>query len=106
MTRPAGVRTAAAATRSCQLYAHTRSPVPARTQGHHRHPVYLQNRVYGRIRDTELLWLCGLCHDNVHEAIGWLLGESRRPDPMPGRKALDEAERAVAWYQSAKEAQP
>jgi hypothetical protein len=34
----------------------------------------------------------------VHEVIGWLLGETRRPDPMPGRNVLAEAERTVAWY--------
>lgn len=52
MTTP---RTAQAAERPCQLYAHTASPVPTRTQGHHRHPVYLQNRIYGRLRDPELV---------------------------------------------------
>jgi hypothetical protein len=97
-------RTARATDQPCELYAHTRSPVPARTQGHHRHPVYLQNRVYGQIRDPELLWLCGLCHDSIHEVIGWLLGESREPHPMPGRNVIDEAERTVAWYRAAQEA--
>jgi len=86
--------------RPCELYAHTASPRPSRTQGHHRHPVYLQNRVYGEIRDPELLWLCGLCHDSVHDVIGWLLGEARRPEPMPGRSAVHEAQRAVDWYRS------
>ena len=89
---------AIAAERPCQLYAHSSTPKPARTQGHHRHPVYLQNRVYGHIQDPELLWVCGLCHDNIHEVIGWLLGESREPNPMPGRKAIAEAKRTVRWY--------
>jgi hypothetical protein len=97
MTTPA---TATAAERPCELYAHTDSPWPVRTQGHHRHPVYLQNRVYGQIRDTELMWLCGLCHDSTHEAIGWMLGETRRPDPMPGWKTMQEAERTADWYRS------
>lgn len=101
-------RTAPAADRPCQLYAHTDPPIPARTQGHHRHPVYLQNRVYGQIRDPELMWLCGTCHDNVHEVIGWLLGETRKPSPMPGRKAFTEARRTVDWYwaEEAKQATP
>lgn len=95
-----GPRTAPAAEKPCQLYAHGTAPRPTRTQGHHRHPEYLQKRVYGRTRDTELLYLCGLCHDNCHEAISWLLGEGRKPDPMPGQKTLREAHRTVAWYQA------
>ena len=95
------LRTARADDRPCELYAHTESPIPARTQGHHRHPVYLQNQVYGQIRDPELLWVCGLCHDNIHEVVGWMLGESRMPNPMPGRKAVAEARRTVEWYRAA-----
>jgi hypothetical protein len=94
-------RTAQAAERPCELYAHSNSPRPTRTQGHHRHPVYLQNRVYGGIRDPELMWLCGLCHDSVHDWISHLLGEAREPNPHPGRLAKAEAERTVAWYWSA-----
>lgn len=92
------LRTATAASRPCQLYAHSHPPRPTRTQGHHRHPVYLQNRLYGQIVLPELMWLCGLCHDSVHDVIGWLLGESRKPDPMPGHKAVAEARRTVSWY--------
>jgi hypothetical protein len=94
------VRTATAETHPCQLYAHSGSPHPTRTQGHHRHPVYLQNRVYGKIQDTELLWVCGLCHDSIHDWVSWLLGEAREPNPKPGRKTIEEAERTVAWYKS------
>ena len=97
-------RTAQATQKPCELYAHTDSPHPSRTQYHHRHPVYLQNRVYGEIRDAagdKMIWLCGLCHDSVHDVIGWLLGETRKPDPMPGRNAIAEAKRTVAWYQTA-----
>lgn len=95
---PDGPLTASAASRPCQLYAHSVAPVPSRTQGHHRYPVYLQERLWGEVRETELLWLCGTCHDNVHEALGWLLRESRIPDPMPGYKTLAEAKRAANWY--------
>jgi hypothetical protein len=94
-------RTAQAAEEPCALYAHNDSPRPSRTQGHHRHPVYLQNRVYGQIRDPELMFLCGLCHDSVHDVIGWLLGEGRQPNPMPGRNVIAEAKRTVAWYRQA-----
>lgn len=101
MTEPAPV-TAQGAARPCQLYAHHSAPRPSRTQGHHRHPVYLQHRVYGgQVRDLELLWLCGLCHDSVHDVISWLLGEGRRPDPMPGWNTVREARLTAAWYQAA-----
>ena len=90
------LRTAPAATRPCQLHVY-HAPHPSRTQGHHRHPVYLQNRIYGQIRDPELLWVCGTCHDNIHEWLGWLLGETRKPDPEPGRSAKAEAQKTYEW---------
>lgn len=94
-------RTAQASDHPCALYAHTSAPRPTRTQGHHRHPVYLQNRVYGSIRDPELLWLCGLCHDSTHDWVSWLLGEARKPTILPGKFHRLEAERTVAWYKAA-----
>lgn len=94
-------RTAPAGLHPCQLYAHVAAPVPVRTQYHHSRPVYLQNRVYGRILHPADTWLCGLCHDAVHETIDWLLGEGRQPSPMPGRNTIAEARRTVAWYQQA-----
>ena len=99
-------RTARAADKPCQLHRH-HSPRVVRTQGHHRRPVYLQNQVYGRIQDPELLWLCGSCHDAVHEWLSWLLGEARKPDPEPGRLAKAEAQAAFDWFTEArKEARP
>lgn len=91
---------AQAADHPCALYAHSSSPVPTRTQGHHSRPMYLQVRLWGEVRDHSVTYLCGLCHDSVHEWIGWLLGESRRPDPEPGWKAKAEAQRTVDWYLS------
>lgn len=96
-TRTADLREAMAADRPCQLYAY-HAPVPVRTEGHHRHPVFLQNRVYGRINDPELLWVCSSCHDAIHEWLGWLLRESRHPNPEPGRLAKAEAQRTFDWY--------
>ncbi len=90
-------KTATATAKPCQLYTY-HVPRVVRTQGHHRHPVYLQNRVYGQIRDPELLWVRGNCHDAIHEYLGWLLGETRQPDPMPGLYVLREAERSMDWY--------
>lgn len=94
------LRTATAAEHPCQLYAF-HAPKVVRTEGHHRHPVYLQNRAYGQIRDAELLWVCGSCHDAIHEWLSWRLGEARKPNPEPGWKAKAEAERTLAWYQEA-----
>jgi hypothetical protein len=90
--------TASAAARPCELYADHGSATPSVTEGHHRHPVYLQNRVYGQIRDPQLLWLCSTCHDNVHAWLYWLLGERRSPDPLPPVRARGEARAAFAWY--------
>lgn len=95
------LRTATASSRPCELHTY-HSPTPARTQGHHRHPVYLQNRIYGRIVDNELLWVCGTCHDNIHEWLSWLLGEAREPSPHPGRLAKAEAQRTHDWYEAAR----
>jgi len=80
------------------MYADHGSAVPSVTQGHHAHPVYLQNRVWGGIRDNDLLYLCGTCHDNTHAWLFWLMGERRKPDPIPPARARREAERTLAWY--------
>jgi hypothetical protein len=91
------VRTARAAEKPCELYRH-HSPRVVRTQGHHRKPVYLQNKVFGRIQDPELLWVCGSCHDAIHEWLSWLLDEARKPSPEPGRLAKAEAQATYDWF--------
>lgn len=95
--------TATAASHPCQLYAHHAAPRPTRTQGHHRFPEYLQRRVWGETRDGRLLWLCGLCHDSVHDWISWTLGDARKPDPEPGTAVRREAQHAVALFRLAQE---
>ena len=97
------IRTARADDRPCELVGY-HAPRPSRTQGHHRNPVFLQNEVWGGIRNNDLLWLCGTCHDNVHEWLSFLLGRARKPVPEPGYKAKREAERTLAWYDAAKAA--
>lgn len=94
MTEP---RTATAAEHPCELHLH-HSPIVVRTQGHHRKPMYLQRRLWGEVRDDTVMWLCGNDHDAIHEVVGWLLGETRKPDPMPGWKVRAEAQRTVDWY--------
>lgn len=88
---------ASALDRPCQMYLDHGSAQPAVTQGHHRKPVYLQNRLYGRIVDPELWWLCGTCHDNVHAWLYWIMGERRQPAPVPLR-ARREAEQTRDWF--------
>lgn len=93
-------RTAPAAQQPCRLYGY-HHPAPLRTQFHHSRPVYLQLRVYGRTVHPADTWLCGTCHDAVHETLDWLLGEGREPHPAPGRKTLAEARRTAGWYLAA-----
>lgn len=88
-----------AAIHPCELYGY-HVPKPSRTQGHHRHPQALQLKAYGEIRDNQLLWVCGTCHDNIHEWLDFLLGDAREPNPHPGKKARDEAQASYNWYKS------
>ncbi len=98
---PTTPRTASAVLRPCELYKY-HAPVPVITQGHHVHPVFLQNRVYGQIRDNELKWLCGTCHDTVHAWLYWLLGERAQPEGV-GYSAKREAQATFDWYTLAKD---
>lgn len=89
---------ASALKKPCELHT-SHSPVVVRTQGHHRFPVYLQNRVYGKIVIPDLLWICGTGHDSIHDWLPYALGDStRRPDVKPGWKTMDEVEAVVDWY--------
>lgn len=95
----AEVRTARASDQPCQLYSY-HWPKPLRTQFHHSRPIYLQNRLYGKIRYPADFWVCGTCHDSLHEVIDWLLGEGRQPGGNVGRKVLDKARDTVDWYRA------
>lgn len=84
------------AEKPCALVAY-HAPTPVMTEGHHIHPVYLQNRLYGNIQDNELKYMCSNCHDAVHAWLYWIMGERRQP-PNIGRAAKAEAERTYAWF--------
>jgi hypothetical protein len=89
-------RTAFHVDRPCQLNRY-HAPEPVMTEFHHRRPVFLQNRLYGRVRYGPDLWVCSNCHDSIHAWLYWLLGEHRRP-PYIGRNAKAEAQRTFNWY--------
>lgn len=97
---PNGPLTAPAAEKPCTLYKDHGSATPSITEGHHRHPVYMQNEVYGRIKDPELLYVCSTCHDNIHAWIYWLTGKRKQPNPLPPARARAEAQRTYEWYLS------
>lgn len=92
--------TLSAATEPCALYRDHGSAEPVIVQGHHRHPAYLQRRLWGEVRDEELLWLCGTCHDSVHAWLYWLMGERAQPSATPPR-ARAEAQQTHEWFQAA-----
>ena len=80
----------------CELLKEHR-PIPTLTEYHHSKPVYLQNRLYGRIVYGADTYLCANCHDSVHEWIYWLMGE-RRAEPRVGYAAKAFAAKTVDWY--------
>jgi hypothetical protein len=82
----------------CALVSY-HAPTPVITEFHHSKPVYLQNRLYGRVKYPADLWLCSNCHEAVHAWLYWLFGERAEP-PVIGRAAKAEAERTFAWYTS------
>lgn len=84
----------------CQLLREHR-PIPTLTEYHHSKPVYLQNRLYGRIVYGADMYLCANCHDSVHEWIYWLMGE-RRAEPHVGRMAKMLAAQTVDWFNAEK----
>ncbi len=94
LTQP---RTATAATHPCAIHTY-HAPAVVRTEWHHSKPQYLQIRLYGKVRYGPDTWCCSNDHDAIHEWIGWLLGESRKPDPEPGRLAKASAQASVDWY--------
>lgn len=91
---------AQAALHPCEMYVDHGSARPCLTQGHHLKPVFLQNRVYGRLVDGTLMWLCGTCHDNLHAWLYFLLGERREPTPHPPARAKAAAQKVFDWFEA------
>jgi hypothetical protein len=92
--------TAFAADRPCVLVAY-HAPIPVITEYHHSKPVYLQNRLYGKILYGPDLWVCSNCHEAIHAWLYWLMGERKHP-PVMGRAAKAEAQRTFDWYNAEK----
>lgn len=86
------------------MYADHGSARPAYTQGHHRFPMFLQNRLWGEVRLEDLMWLCGTCHDNLHGWLYWLLQEWREPSPWPPPRARQRAQEVYDWFLAEKAA--
>jgi hypothetical protein len=94
MTTP--VRTAQFTNQPCELVGY-HAPQPVMTEHHHRKPVFLQERLYGKTIYPADLWVCSNCHAAIHAWLYWLLGEWAKPTYI-GRAARTEAERTYAWY--------
>ncbi len=69
MSRPL---TAAFDERPCRCVKHHR-PVPLITEQHHVFPAGVQEELFGRVRDRELLPLCASSHRNLHRVLDRLL---------------------------------
>lgn len=81
------------------MYKDHGSSAPSLTQGHHIKPEFLQRRIYdGKEPHQELVYLCGTCHDNLHNWLYFLLGEWREPMPHPPARAKAWAQTAYDWY--------
>jgi hypothetical protein len=93
--------TAFFAAQPCRLVDY-HAPTPVMTEYHHTKPVFLQNRLYGKILFPADLWVCSNCHDSIHAWLYWLLGERAQP-PYIGRAAKAEAQRTYDWYLTEKE---
>ena len=85
----------------CMLVAY-HAPEPVITEFHHSKPMYLQQRLYGRVVYAADMWVCSNCHDSIHAWLYWLLGERQKP-PYCGNKAKAEAERTYKWFLSESE---
>lgn len=85
----------------CEMYLDHGSARPCMTEGHHWLPVFLQNQLYGRIINGELVWLCGTCHDNTHAWLYYLLGRWVEPRPHPPVRAKALAQKAFDFYRAA-----
>ena len=100
------IATMSAALKPCVMFsvAGHGSARPVRTQGHHRHPQELQKELTGVVDpQSELLWLCGTCHDSIHAWLNHLLGREYEP-PRPPARIVAEAQHVFDWYKQSKPA--
>lgn len=82
--------------RVCEVVGY-HAPTPSMVEYHHGHPVYLQNRLYGRIVDGADTWACSNCHDTMHAWIYFLMGQ-RHTRPTHGGNAKARAVVTVEWF--------
>lgn len=87
--------------RPCRFHKYHWPPV-LETELHHLKPVYLQNRVHGKIVDPTTAPACPTGHSNFHAWISYLLGERRRrPWRLGTRVEMKHAREVVDWYLAA-----
>lgn len=95
---PPDRRTAQFTEHPCELVKY-HAPTPVMTEFHHRKPVFLQNKLYGKIVYGADLWVCSNCHDAIHAWLYFMLGMWKEPTHI-GRAAKAEAVNAYEWFTS------
>ncbi len=71
-------------------------PRPTSVEFHHPFPQYAQRERYGRVVDDRTVALCGVAHNNVHEAIRRRLrGEDFRLGNRYQQALAEEGERRI-----------
>lgn len=95
-------RMASADVRPCEVHGYHWPPY-LETEGHHIYPVYLQNRIFGKIVLPDLVWTCDNGHKNIHAWLSFMLGErKRKPFRRGTRKEMELVMEAFDWYTGAK----
>lgn len=91
-------RLARADVRPCEVHGYHWPPY-IETEGHHIFPVYLQNKVYGKIVKPDLVWTCDTGHKNMHAWLSYLLGERKvRPFRNCTQREREYVMKAVTWF--------
>lgn len=95
-------QTASSQQRPCEVHGYHWPPI-VETEGHHTYPVYLQNRVYGKIVHPHLTWICDNGHKTVHAWLSYLLGERKyAPHRRGTKKEMVLVQEAFDWYKENK----
>lgn len=83
----------------CELHI-SHSPITVINEGHHRFPQFLQRRVYGKVIDNRLIYICATSHNTVHDAIYSWEDDGHIPKWIVG-KTKDLIEEGIELYLNA-----